>query len=85
MSKSKGQTLRVAAALHTLFAMFSPEESSDDGIGSQISNEAIIAAINFVEVCCQQTAYMAGRSELRKDIQLIKASEYCIDCLCEGS
>lgn len=79
LSKSKGQILRVAAALHILFAMYPPVGSDDDGIGSEITNKAILAAINFVEVCCQQTAYMAGRGELQQDIQLIKASEYCVD------
>lgn len=72
LSKSKGQILRVAAALHILFAMYPPVGSDDDDIGSEITN-------NFVEVCCQQTAYMAGRGELQQDIQLIKASEYCVD------
>ena len=79
LSKSKGQILRVAATLHILFAMYPAVGSDDNRVDSEITNKAVLAAINLVEVCCQQTAYMAGRGELQQDIQLIKASEYCVD------
>ena len=79
LSKSKGQILRVAATLHILFAMYPAVGSVDNRIDREITNKAVLAAINLVEVCCQQTAYMAGRGELQQDIQLIKASEYCVD------
>ena len=75
LSKSKGQILRVAATLHILFAMYPAVGFDDNHVGSEITNKAVLAAINLVEVCCQQTAYMAGRGELQQDIQLIKASE----------
>ena len=64
LSKSKGQTLRVAASLHVLFQL---------GI---ISEEAVSAAINFVQLCCQQTAYMAGRGDIMEEVQTIKASTF---------
>ena len=54
LSKSKGQILRVAAAFHVLFAMGTEEE-----LPEYISEEAIIAAIDFVGLCLQQTAFMA--------------------------
>ena len=79
LSKSKGQILCVAATLHILFAMYPAVDSDDNRVDSEITNKAVLAAINLVEVCCQQTAYMAGRGELQQDIQLIKASEYCVD------
>lgn len=36
-----------------------------------ISPAAIEAAIHFVEVCCQQAAYIAGRGELDEELKLI--------------
>jgi len=42
--------------------------------GNKISDAAISAAINFVELCVQQAAYMAGRGDIKKDIELIKSS-----------
>ena len=71
LSKSKGQILRVAAALHILFNVGTPEEITDE-----ISEEAIAASINFVGLCCQQTAFMAGRGHIEEEIQIIKASTY---------
>lgn len=70
LSKSKGQVLRVAAALHFLFNVNSPTSQVSD----EISEEAILASINFVALCCQQTAFMAGRGSITEEIQLIKES-----------
>lgn len=56
LSKSKGQLLRVAAVLHVLFYL-----DSVDDIPSLISERALKAADNFVSVCLQHAAYMAGR------------------------
>lgn len=70
LSKSKGQVLRVAAALHYLFSVNSPTSQVSD----EISEEAILASINFVALCCQQTAFMAGRGSITEEIQLIKES-----------
>ena len=69
LSKSKGQILRVAATFHVLFHLQSPED-----VTSQISEEAIAAAITFVGMCCQQTAFVAGRGDVREEIKIIKAS-----------
>ena len=68
LSKSKGQVLRVSAAFHFLFNInnFSTE------LSNEISEEAIIASINFVALCCQQTAFVAGRGNINEEIQLIK-------------
>jgi len=68
MSKSKGQILRVAAALHVLFHLGNLISVSND-----ITDDAITAAINFLGLCCQQTAYMAGREDIKEEIQIIKA------------
>ena len=72
LSKSKGQVLRVAAALHILFHM----NKELDTISNEITDEAITASINFVGLCCQQTAYMAGRGDIKEEIQIIKGSKF---------
>lgn len=43
---------------------------------SIISEKAVSAAINFVQLCCQQTAYMAGRGDITEEVQTIKASMF---------
>ena len=55
ISKSLGQILRVSGVMHVLFSL--EEENVDD----TVTVAAINAAIHFVEVCCQQTAYIAER------------------------
>jgi len=71
LSKSKGHILRVAATFHVLFHLKSPED-----VPTQISEEAMAAAITFVGMCCQQTAYIAGRGDIREEIRIIKASQW---------
>jgi len=60
-----GQILRVSAVMHVLFNL------GDKELDSTNSPAAIEAAINFVEVCCQQAAYIAGRDELDEELKLI--------------
>lgn len=70
LSKSKGQILRVAATLYNLFhlnQMDSPTGEIDDGI---------TVAINMVEICCQQTAFIAGRGDSKQEIDIIQASKF---------
>ena len=91
LSKSKGQVLRISAALHVLFYVKSntiqpdyedetiPKETQTDAsteitrvkISADITEEAIAAA---VELCNQQTAFMAGRQDIKEEIQIAKAS-----------
>ena len=63
LSKSRGQVLRLAAIFNILFSMGN-DETTDD-----ISDFAVRAAINFVKITCQQTAYIGGRGRLEEDIQ----------------
>ncbi len=65
ISKSTGQILRVSAVMHALFNLEGEE------LGNTITPVAIQAAIHFVEVCCQQTAYIAGRGELDKELSMV--------------
>ena len=45
---------------------------------SEITEEVIAASVNFVGLCWQQTAYMAGRGDINEDIQIIKASMFSV-------
>ena len=46
--------------MHALFSLENKE------LCDIITTDAIDAAIHFVEVCCQQTAYIAGRGDLQQ-------------------
>jgi hypothetical protein len=61
LSKSMGQILRVGLGLHVLFHL---EDEPGTLLSENISELAIDAAIDFVEVCCQQTAFIAGRGTI---------------------
>ena len=64
LSKSKGQVL---SAFHCLF-----HQTTD--VPDEISEGAIAASINFLGLCCQQTAFLAGRGIIGDEIKLIKES-----------
>ena len=65
-----GQTLRVAASMHVLFRL-----ENEEPLLSTISDQAINAAIDFVEVCCQQTAYIAGRGKICDQINMSRSGK----------
>ena len=46
-------------------------------ISHEISEKAVGAAINFVSLCSQQTAYMARQMNIQEEINIGKASKYC--------
>ena len=50
--------------IHALFNL------GDKQLDSTIYLAAIEAAIHFVEVCCQQVAYIAGRGDLDEELKL---------------
>ena len=60
----KGQILRVAAAFQILFNVSATVEDRED---DTILENAILASINFVELCCQQTAFIAGRGDIKDE------------------
>ena len=67
LSKSKGQILRVAVALHVLFNWENPQSIPDE-----VSESAMKAAINLVDVSIQHAAYLAGRGELQEEIDRLQ-------------
>ena len=69
LSKSRGQVLRVASVLHLLFSI-----DSEDTLSGVVSEEAIIAAVNFVKVACQHSAHIAGRGKIEEEIQKFKTT-----------
>ncbi len=66
LSKSKGQTLRIAAVMHVLLHWETPAT-----IPTTISQAALKAAQSFVEVCVQHACFCAGRKELKEEIDTI--------------
>ena len=71
LSKSVGQILRVSAFV--LFHMDIEEPLPDT-----ITEMAIKAAIDFVELCCQYTAYITGRGNINNELDLMEAGKYYI-------
>ena len=67
LSKAKGQILRVAATLHILFCLSTPDDTPD-----VISDAAVSAAINFVHVCCGHTSLITGRGLISEEIDAAK-------------
>ena len=72
LSKSKGQILRVAACLHVLFMDFSEKNTgvptSFKDIPEEIDEKAIVAAQNYVEVYCQNIAFLADKKTIDNEI-----------------
>ena len=69
-----GQILRVSVALYILFRV-ECEDPLQDALPDTISQDAIKAAINFVEVCCQHTAYISGRGQIESELELVQAGD----------
>ena len=46
---------------------------SDQPIDDVVLEDSMKAAINFVQVACQQSAYIAGRGSLAEEIQRFKS------------
>lgn len=76
LSKSKGQILRVSAVLHVLFHIDTPHN-----IPETISEDAVKAADNFVDLCLQQAAYLAGTRFQRLWIISRKVRSNNITCI----
>ena len=66
LSKSRGQILRVAAVLHVLFHFNNPH-----CIPPEISEQALKAALDFVEVANQHVAYLAGKGVITDAIEAL--------------
>lgn len=57
-----------SAAIHVLFHL-----ESDEPLPGIISQSAIEAAIDFIKVCCQHTAFIAGRGRINNEQEIVEA------------
>ena len=48
---------------------------SEEELPSVITEQAISAAIDFVEVCCQHTAYLTGRDKIAEELKVLEAGK----------
>ena len=81
ISKAKGQILRVAALLHIFFCDLIETETHRlevSRVPLTNSEQAIRAAIDFVDVSCQHTAYIAGRGEIEEEVKNIITGKYIV-------
>ena len=65
LSKSKGQILRVAGVFSVLFGIGTDDANED------ITDVALAAAINFVEVSCDHAFFLASRASLKDEIESV--------------
>ena len=78
LSKSKGQILRLATTMDVLFNWETP-----NNISSVISNEAMKAAIEFVEICNQNVNYLTGKDNITDVIEkLSQLHIHIAKCVC---
>lgn len=70
LSKSRRQILRVAAVLHALFHIDTPQTIPQD-----ISDTALEAALDFVEVCNQHASFLAGKGLIGDAIEVLQDLE----------
>ena len=54
--------------MHVLFHL-----DKEEKLHNTISDEAIEAAIDFVEVCCQHTAYITGRGSIQEELDHLQS------------
>ena len=71
LSKAKGQLLRVATCLHVLFKLETP-----DNIEVEISDQALLAATDFVDVCCDHASMITGRRCISDEAKNSSKGEY---------
>ena len=63
--------------MHVLFHLDSMEPLPDT-----MTDEAIEAAIDFVEVCCQHAAYITGRGNIKEELTHLQSGMQCFMLLC---
>ena len=76
LSKSKGQILRVAATMHVMFNWETPHSTL-----IVISDEAMKAAIDFVEICNHHVNYLTGKDNINDEIENLSQSMQST-CVC---
>lgn len=64
LSKSRGHVLRLAVAFHVLFHV-----GKDNPVSVEVSEEAVKAAVDFVNISCH---FIAGRGPLQEEFERFK-------------
>ena len=89
LGKAKGQILQIAACLQMFFGDTCTSDDEEriiptNTLPTTLTEDALKAAINFVEVCCQHTAYITGRQTIESEIKKYKQSKcnYTLNTLC---
>ena len=72
LSKSRGQVLRLTAVMHMLFNI----DNVDQPLEEEVGELAVKAAVNFIQLACQQTAFIAGKGTLQEEMDKFKAGNY---------
>ena len=49
--------------------LFCDSDQPDNTIPQMITTEAILAAKDFVDLCCQHAAFIAGRGKIKDEIE----------------
>ena len=57
------------------------EHISVSDVPSTISNESIVAAQTFVDLCCQHAAYIAGRGKVEDEISKVTSACKLYTCM----
>ena len=81
LGKAKGQILRVATHLQVLFCDVKDADTIHlaQTIPTIIGHNVLVAAQNFVDVCCQHAAYLAGRNLIEEVVK--KYSDCKFKCI----
>ena len=67
LSKSRGQVLQLTAIMHMLFNIDNVDQQLEE-----VEESAIKAAVNFIQLACQQTAFITGKGTLHEEMEKLK-------------
>jgi hypothetical protein len=56
--------------------LFSINNESEENLSTEVSEAALKAAVDFLKLACQQTAYMAGRGTLSEELEKFRTGEF---------
>jgi len=70
LSKQKGQALRVAAVMNAMFSL-----DCNCTLETTLSEDAVKAAINFVQVCADHASLLSGRRNLAEIVAGVDTSK----------
>ena len=69
LSKSRGQVFRLTVVMHMLLHIDDPDQQ----LSVVIDERAIKASVNFVQLACQQTLFIAGKGKLEEEMEKFRA------------